>query len=78
MKVDAVITSLEMNLEAPNSPFGTHIAFRFIDIYPYFYKTNDMLYEIRKRKDVYLIDYDISYTGIHENTDITDLEVTKH
>jgi len=78
MKIDAVILSLEMNIEAPSNPFGTHVAFRFIDVYPYFYKTNNMLAEIRKRDDVKLIDYDISYTGIHEDTDISDLEVTKH
>ena len=78
MKVDAVITSLEMNIEALSSPFGHYISFRFIDIYPFFYKTNNMLNEIRKRQDVNLIDYDISYTGIHEDTDISDLEITKH
>ena len=37
MIIDAVITSLEMQLEAPTSPFGHYVAFRFIDMYPTFH-----------------------------------------
>ena len=77
-KIDAVITSLEMQVESPNNPFGSFIAFKFIDIYPSFPKTQDMLSEIRKRSDISLIDYEYTYTGIHEDTDISELEFTKH
>ena len=78
MIIDAVITSLEMQLEAPTSPFGHYIAFRFIDIYPTFPKVNDMINEVKQREDVTLVNYDVTYTGIHEDTDLSELEFTKH
>jgi hypothetical protein len=78
IKVDAVITSLELQLEAPNNPYGSYICFRFVDIFPYFTKLNEMVSEIKKREDVDLIDYEYSYTGIHEDTDISYLEITRN
>lgn len=77
-KVDAVILSLELQLETPNNPFGSFVAFKFIDTYPYFNKTKEMLFQIKSRTDVSLIDYEYSYTGIDEHTDIKYLEVVKH
>jgi len=76
--VDAVITSLELQLETPNNPFGSYVAFRFIDTYPYFSKTKQMINEIRKRNDVQLIDYEYSYSGIDEHTNLNGLEFTKN
>lgn len=76
--VDAVITSLELQLETPNNPFGSYVAFRFIDTYPHFSKTNQMINEIRKRSDVQLIDYEYSYSGIDEYTNLNGLEFTKN
>jgi len=37
-----------------------------------------MISEINKREDVDLIDYEYSYTGIHEDTDISNLEITRN
>tara|TARA_A100001201_G_scaffold65713_2_gene61660 strand:+ start:140 stop:379 length:240 start_codon:yes stop_codon:yes gene_type:complete len=76
--VDAVITSLELQLETPNNPFGSFVAFRFIDTYPSFPKVQEMVSQIKKRSDVSLVDYEYTYTGINENTDIKFLEVTRH
>jgi len=76
--VDAVITSLELQLETPNNPFGSFVAFKFIDTYPNFPKVKDMVNQINKRADVSLIDYEYSYTGIDEDTDIKYLEVIRH
>jgi hypothetical protein len=77
-KIDAVITSLELQLETSNSPFGSFVAFRFIDTYPSFPKVQDMINQIRKRSDVSLVDYEYTYTGIDKDTDIKYLEVTRH
>lgn len=77
-KVDAVITSLEMQVEQPMSPFGNYINFRYIDTYPNFPKTHDMIHQIKIREDIKLVNYDYTYTGIHEDTDLTGLEFTKN
>jgi len=78
IKVDAVITSLELKLEAPSNPYGSYVCFRFVDTFPTFPKVNEMISEINKREDVDLIDYEYSYTGIHEDTDISNLEITRN
>lgn len=78
IKVDAVITSLELQLEAPPNPYGSYVCFRFVDVFPSFPKMNEMISEIKKREDVQLIDYEYSYTGIHEDTDISHLEITRN
>ena len=64
IKVDAVITDLELQLETRSSPYGSYVNFRFIDTFPYFTKVNEMIEEIKKRDDVDLINYEYSYTGI--------------
>ena len=40
LKVDAVITDLELQLEISNNPYGCYVSFRFIYTYPYFTKVN--------------------------------------
>jgi|TARA_R100000231_G_scaffold138536_2_gene117093 hypothetical protein len=77
-KVDAVITSLEMQIEQPMSPWGSHVAFRYIDTYPDFPKTQDMIYQVKIREDVKLVDYEYTYTGIDEDTNLKGLEFTKN
>ena len=76
LKVDAVITDLELQLETSNNPYGSYVSFRFIDTYPYFTKVNEMVNEIKNRSDVELINYEYSYTGIHEDTDLKHFDVT--
>ena len=78
IKVDAVITSLELQLETYNNPYGSYVCFRFVDTFPTFPKVNQMISEIKKRDDVDLVDYEYSYTGIHEDTDISNLEITRN
>jgi len=78
IKVDFVITDLEMQIETPNNIYGSWVNFRFIDTFPYFTKVNDMVEEIKKRSDVDLINYEYSYTGIHEDTDIKHFDFTKN
>ena len=76
LKVDAVITDLELQLETQNSPYGSFVNFRFIDVFPYFTKVNEMVNEIKNRSDVELINYEYSYTGIHEDTDLKHFDFT--
>ena len=76
IKVDAVITDLELQLETSNNPYGSFDNFKFIDTYPNFPKVNDMIAEIKKRHDVELINYEYSYTGIHEDTDLKYFDIT--
>ena len=58
IKVDFVITDLEMQLETPNNIYGSWVNFKFIDIFPNFPKVNDMIAEIKKRGDVDLINFE--------------------
>ena len=58
IKVDAVITDLELQLETHNNSLGSYVNFRFIDIFPNFPKVNDMIAQIKKRHDVDLINYE--------------------
>jgi len=76
IKVDAVITDLELQLETSNNPYGSFVNFKFIDIFPSFPKVHDMISQIKKRDDVELINYEYSYTGIHEDTDLKYFEIT--
>lgn len=76
IKVDFVIADLEMQIETPNSIYGNWINFKFIDTFPSFPKVHDMISQIKKRDDVELINYEYSYTGIHEDTDLKYFEIT--
>ena len=78
IKVDFVITDLEMQLETPNNILGSWVNFKFIDIFPNFPKVNDMIAEIKKRGDVDLINFEYSYTGIHEDTDLKYFDITRN
>ena len=78
IKVDAVITDLEIQLETSNNPLGSYISFKFIDLYPNFPKVNNMIEEIKKREDVDLINYEYSYTSIKKDTDLKYFEITRN
>tara|TARA_S200002703_G_scaffold65106_1_gene56240 strand:- start:216 stop:461 length:246 start_codon:yes stop_codon:yes gene_type:complete len=76
IKVDAVITDLELQLETHNNPYGSYVNFRFVDTFPSFPKMNQMIAEVKNRTDVELINFEYSYSGIHEDTDIKHFDVT--
>ena len=78
IKVDAVITDLELQLETNNNPYGSFVNFKFIDTYPNFPKVNEMVEEIKKRSDVDLINYEYTYKQIHKDTDLKHLDFTKN
>ena len=76
IKVDAVITDLELQLETANNPYGSFVSFKFVDTFPHFTKMNQMISEIKKRDDVELINYEYSYTGINEDSDLKYFDLT--
>ena len=78
LKVDAVITDLELQVETSNNPYGSYVSFSFIDTYPYFTKVNEMVEEIKRRGDVDLINYEYTYKQIHKNTDLKYFDVTRN
>ena len=77
-KVDAIIVEAEFKVQSPFKEYGHWICLRFVDTYPYFNKLNEMKDVITKRNDLELVEFDYSYTGIHEDTDLKYLEVTRH
>ena len=78
LKVDAIIVEAEFKVQSPFKEYGHWIALRFVDTYPYFNKLNEMKDVITKRDDLELVEFDYSYTGIYEDTDLKYLEVTRH
>ena len=78
LKVDAVITNLEIEVEVSNSNSGSYVNFSFIDIFPYFNKVNEMIAELEKRSDVDLINYEYTYKKIHKNTNLKYFDVTRN
>jgi len=78
LKVDFVITDLELQLETNNNPYGSYVNFRFIDTFPYFTKVNDMVEEIKRRSDVDLINYEYTYKQIHKDTDLQHFDITRN
>ena len=78
MDIDAVIIDLEFQLETVHNPYGHFVNFRFIDTFPYFTKVNEMVHEVKSRSDVELINFEYSYTGIHEDTDIKHFDITRN
>ena len=78
IKVDAVITDLEIQLETSNNPLGSYVHFKFIDVFPHFTKVNNMIEEIKKREDVDLIDYEYTYTRLNSKTDLKYFEIVSH
>ena len=78
VKVDFVITDLELQLETNNNPYGSYVNFRFIDTFPYFTKVNEMVEEIKRRSDVDLINYEYTYKQIHKDTDLQHFDITRN
>ena len=76
LKVDAVITDLELQLETSNNPYGSYVSFSFIDTYPYFTKVNEMVEEIKRRSDVDLINYEYTYTKVNSKKNLKYYDVT--
>jgi hypothetical protein len=78
MNTDAVITYLEVQVEAENNPYGSYVCMTFVDIYPMFPKIDNTIKYIKSQMDLNLINYNYSFEQITEKTDITQYEITRH
>jgi hypothetical protein len=72
-KVDAIIVEAEFKVQSPY-----WICLRFVDTFPHFYKLHEMKEVLSKNEDLEVVHFDYSYTGIHEDTDLKYLEITRH
>ena len=78
VKVDFVITDLEMQIETPNNIYGSWVNFRFIDTAPNKPRLLNAIYELERHEDVEVIDYQYTETPITEKTNLKDLDITRN
>lgn len=78
MKVDFVVTYLELQVETARDPYGNYITLTFIDTYPTFPKVQNSVKYFKDQIDVSLVNYDYTYHQIREDTDLSQYEITRH
>jgi|VirMetMinimDraft_7_1064189.scaffolds.fasta_scaffold01928_4 hypothetical protein len=78
MKVDFVVTYLEVQVETADNPFGSYATLTFIDTYPNFPKVDKTVKYFRDQIDVSLLKYDYTFHQIRKDTDLTQYEITRH
>jgi hypothetical protein len=78
MKVDFVVTYLELQVETARDPFGSFITLTFIDTYPTFPKVSNSVKYFKDHIDVSLVNYDYTYHQIRKDTDLSKYEITRH
>ena len=76
--IDAVITNLEMQIESRYVPYGHFVSLRFVDIKPTFPKVKKTLEEIKKNRDLFIVNYKYDFKEIDDKTDLSYLELTRH
>ncbi len=78
MDIDAVIVSLELQLESPYKPYGHWINFRFVDVYPNFPKLNEMMSDVKKHDNLDIVSHNYTYTKIDKDTNLEYLDIIRH
>ena len=77
-KIDAVITNLEIQIESMFVPYGHYVSLRFIDVKPTFPKVKETIEEIKKNRDLCVVDFKYDFREIDNKTDLSYLELTRH
>jgi hypothetical protein len=77
-KIDAVITNLEIQIESIFVPYGHYVSLRFIDVKPTFPKVQETIEEIKKNRDLCVVDYNYDFREIDNKTDLSYLKLTRH
>ena len=77
-KIDAVITNLEIQIESMYVPYGHYVSLRFIDVKPTFPKVKETIEEIKKNRDLCVVDFKYDFREIDNKTDLSYLELTRH
>ena len=78
MDIDAVIIEVEFQLESDYNPFGHFVCLRFVDQSPNHNKLKNLVKDMSQYPDVKLINYEFKIEKITEETDLKDLDITKH
>ena len=78
MDIDAVIIEVEFQLESDYNPFGHFVCLRFVDQSPNHNKLKNLVRDMSQYPDVKLINYEFKIEKITEETDLKDLDITKH
>ena len=77
-KIDAVITNLEIQIESMFVPYGHYVSLRFIDVKPTFPKVKETIEEIKKNRDLCVVDFKYDFREIDNKTDLSYLKLTRH
>ena len=77
-EIDAVITNLEMQIESRYVPYGHFVSLRFIDVKPAFPRVTKTIEEIKKNRDLFIVNYKYDFKEIDDKTDLSYLELTRH
>ncbi len=78
MDIDAVIIEVEFQLESDYNPYGHFVCLRFVDQSPNHNKLKNLVRDMSQYPDVKLINYEFKIEKITEETDLKDLDITKH
>ena len=77
-EIDAVITNLEIQIESMYIPYGHFVSLRFIDVKPTFPKVKETIEEIKKNRDLCVVDFKYDFREIDNKTDLSYLKLTRH
>jgi len=77
-EIDAVITNLEIQIESMYIPYGHFVSLRFIDVKPTFPKVKETIEEIKKNRDLFVVDFKYDFREIDNKTDLSYLKLTRH
>ena len=77
-EIDAVITNLEIQIESMFVPYGHYVSLRFIDVKPTFPKVKETIEEIKKNRDLCVVDFKYDFREIDNKTDLSYLKLTRH
>ena len=77
-EIDAVITNLELQIESRYVPYGHFVSLRFVDIKPTFPKVKKTIEEIKKNRDLCVVDFKYDFREIDNKTDLSYLKLTRH
>ena len=77
-EIDEVITNLEIQIESMFVPYGHYVSLRFIDVKPTFPKVKETIEEIKKNRDLCVVDFKYDFREIDNKTDLSYLKLTRH
>jgi len=77
-EIDAVITNLEIQIESMYVPYGHFVSLRFIDVKPTFPKVKETIEEIKKNRDLCVVDFKYDFREIDNKTDLSYLKLTRN